>query len=148
MADVLLLFQRSSGIPHDITEQHLEEVRKAAVGKVYYCRTEEEAISKGIDTEILYAWCGSGRLPEAYCASSKKLKWIHTFSAGVDPILKSPIRELPVRITNAKGIHGKTMALATIGYIISFLRSFPELYRNQLDHIWKKAADPSPRECP
>ena len=52
---------------------------------------------------------------------SKRLKSINSFSAGVNPIMDGSISELPVRLTNAKGIHGKTMALTTAGYMIRAL---------------------------
>ena len=147
MADVLILYDKNESTPMEILDRHIEEVRKATDGQVFRCFTEEQALSGGIDAEILYTWGGSGKLPEAYCLGSKKLKWLHTFSAGVDPIMKSPIRDLPISLTNAKGIHGKTMALTTLGYIISFLRGFPGFYRQQQSHTWSKPSDPFPREA-
>lgn len=138
MADVLLLFQNNREVPHDIEERHIEQVRAACTGPVTVCRGEEEALAGGIDAEVLYTWGGSGIMPQAWCAASRRLKWIHSFSAGVNPIMDSPISKLPVRLTNAKGIHGKTMGVTAIGYIISFLRGFPQLRRQQEAHIWDK----------
>ena len=57
------------------------------------------------------------------------------------------ISELPVRLTNAKGIHGKTMALTTAGYMISFMRNSSELYRRQLKHVWDKKFECQPLEA-
>ena len=147
MADVLILFEKNESGPMRILERHVEEVRETADGNVYWYFTEEQALSDGIDAEVLYTWAGSGKLPEAYCTGSKKLKWLHTFSAGVDPIINSPIRNLPIHMTNARGIHGKTMALTTIGYMIAFLRGFPNFYQQQQNHIWAKPNDPPPGEA-
>lgn len=138
MADVLVLFGHRPDIPMTVEQRHLEAIQKACSGKVYYYQSEEEALADGVDAEVLFIWGGSGKMPEAWCAASKRLKWINSFSAGVNPIMDGPISELPVRLTNAKGIHGKTMGVTTMGYIISFLRNFPTLLRQQREHVWDK----------
>ena len=147
MADVLILYEESAVVPMKVEERHVEKLRQIGGGKIYWCKTEAQALSEGIDAEVLYMWGGSGKLPEEYIGKSKNIKWIHTFSAGIDPFMKSPIRDLPIRLTNARGLHGKTMAQTTIGYIISFLRDFPGLYRQQQKHIWKKPNNPLPGEA-
>ena len=138
MADVLILFGHRPDIPMKVERRHLDAVQAACSGKVYYYQTEEDALADGVDAEVLFLWGGSGRMPEAWCASSKRLKWINSFSAGVNPIMDGPISDLPVRLTNAKGIHGKTMGVTTMGYIISFLRHFPTMLRQQREHVWDK----------
>ena len=138
MADVLLLFQKNREVPHAVEERHIEQVKAACTGPVHVYHGEGEAIAAGVDAEVLYMWGGSGVMPEAWCAASKRLKWIHSFSAGVNPIMDSPISALSVRLTNARGIHGKTMGVTTTGYIISFLRHFPQMMRQQNAHVWDK----------
>ena len=147
MADVLVMYKKSDMIPMVVTEKHIEEIEKCISGKVYWCGSEEEALEKGYDAEILFIWGGSGKMPETYCKQSKRLKWINSFSAGVNPIMDGSISELPVRLTNAKGIHGKTMALTTAGYMISFMRNSSELYRRQLKHVWDKKFECQPLEA-
>ena len=138
MADILILFGHRPDVPVTIEQRHLDAIRAACSGEVYYYQTEEEALADGVDAEVLFTWGGSGKMPEAWCAASKKLKWLNSFSAGVNPIMDGPISKLPIRLTNAKGIHGKTMGVTTMGYIISFLRHFPTLLRQQQAHVWDK----------
>ena len=147
MADVLVMYKKSDMIPMVVTEKHIEQIEKCISGKVYWCGSEEEALEKGYDAEIPFIWGGSGKMPETYCKQSKRLKWINSFSAGVNPIMDGSISELPVRLTNAKGIHGKTMALTTAGYMISFMRNSSELYRRQLKHVWNKKFECQPLEA-
>lgn len=147
MADVLVMFKKSHLVPMVVTEKHIGQIEKCVSGKVYWCKDEAEALEKGYDAEVLFLWGGSGIMPEKYCNASKKLKWINSFSAGVNPIMESSIRNLPVKLTNAKGIHGKTMALTTMGYMINFMRYFPELQRRQQKHIWSKQFDIQPKEA-
>ncbi|MDR1571081.1 MAG: D-2-hydroxyacid dehydrogenase [Clostridiales Family XIII bacterium] len=146
MADVLVLYNNTPG-PVGLNEAHIEQMRRVASGSVYWRGTEAEALSEGLDTEVAFIWGGSGPQPVEYCLKSKNLRWIHSFSAGLNPIMDSPIARLDVRLTNAKGIHGGTMALTTMGYIVALLRDFPGLYRNQANHVWQKSTDPLPREA-
>lgn len=138
MADVVVMFKDSDLVPMVVNESHIDKIRNCISGNVFWCRNEQEAIEKGYDGEVLFIWGGSGEMPVRYCTESKKLKWINSFSAGVNPIMESAIADLPVKLTNAKGIHGKTMGLTTIGYMISFLRHSQELQRRQENHIWSK----------
>lgn len=146
MADVLVMYKTREDLPMVMTQEYIEQIKSVISGDVYWCLNEEEALEKGIDAEVLFIWGGSGKMPVTYCTQSKKLKWINSFSAGVNPIMDSPIADLPIRLTNAKGIHGRTMALTTIGYIISFLRGFPQLHEQQKAHIWRKIEYPAPRD--
>ena len=141
MADVVVMFKDSNLVPMVVTQEHIKRIESCVSGKVYWCRDQKEAMENGYDGEVLFIWGGSGEMPVDYCLGSKKLKWINSFSAGVNPIMDSPIVDLPVMLTNAKGIHGKTMGLSTLGFIINFLRHSPELYRRQQAHVWDKHMD-------
>lgn len=138
MADVLVLHGNRPDLPMTVEQRHLDAIQAACSGKVYYYKSEEEALKDGIDAEVLFIWGGSGKMPEAWCAASKKLQWVNSFSAGVNPIMDGSISKLPIRLTNAKGIHGKTMGVTTVGYIISFLRHFPRFMAQQKNHVWEK----------
>ena len=142
MADVVVMFRKSKIVPMVATQEHIDMIRECVSGEVFWCDNEEEALEKGYDGEVLFIWGGSGAMPVDYCLGSKKLKWIASLSSGVNPIMESPIGELPIHLTNCKGIPAKTMALSTVGYIISFLRHFPELHRRQMRHEWNKFVDP------
>lgn len=146
MADVLVLHGNRPDLPMTVEEHHLEMIREVCSGRVYYYKSEEEALKDGIDAEVLFIWGGSGKMPEAWCAASRKLQWINSFSAGVNPLMDGPISRLPIRLTNAKGIHGRTMAVTTMGYIISFLRQFPRFMTQQKAHLWEKRGGAPLRE--
>lgn len=146
MADILVLHGNRPDLPMTVQPHHLDMIREAASGKVYYYKSEEEALNDGIDAEVLFIWGGSGKMPEAWCTASKKLQWVNSFSAGVNPIMDGTISKLPIRLTNAKGIHGKTMGVTTMGYIISFLRHFPKLLTQQKAHVWDKSCASTLRE--
>lgn len=138
MFDVLIIYQESAGVPMIIETEHVKKIEENIDGRVFWCKSEDEALEKGYDAEVLFIWGGSGKMPVEYCRRSKKIKWINSFSAGVNPIVESEIAMLPIKLTNSKGIHGKTMGLTALGYMIAFLRQFPEFQRRQNKHVWNK----------
>ena len=137
--DVIVMHANSEKMPLKIREEHLEKMRQHA-DHVYYFKNEEELLASGVDAEVLFAWGGTGKQPETFCNQSKRLKWFNTFSAGVNPLMECSIRNLPIVITNAAGIHGKPMGVTTMGYVICHLRKFPQMWENQKKHIREKPA--------
>ena len=133
--DVIVLHKWSEGVPLTVTPEHLEIIR-AHAEHVYMFETEEELLASGADGDVLFTWGGSGMQAERFCLGSKKLKWFSSFSAGMDPVMNSRIREKDIYITNAAGIHGKTMGVTAIGYIISHMRRFQAISANQREHRW------------
>lgn len=137
--DVIVLHANSDHMPLKIKERHLDLIAHHA-DAVSFFRTEDELLASGTDGEVLFTWGGTGRQPETFCRQSKRLKWLNSFSAGVDPLMASSIKNLDIVITNASGIHGKPMGVTTMGYVIAHLRNFPLMRENQRNHIRRKPA--------
>ena len=135
--DIAVMFKASESVPLVLTQEHIEQMKKYA-DNVHWFGTEEELLASGVDAEVLVCWGGTGTPPETWCGRSKRLKWLNTFSAGVDPLAKSKIADMPITVTNAKGVHGRSMALTTLGYCIAHLRKFWDIRENQKKHVWKK----------
>ena len=134
--DIVVMHNSNDKVPIVITQEHIDTIKKHA-DNVRWFQTEEEILASGVDAEAI-CWGGSGIPPEKFCAQSKRLKWFNTFSSGVDPLVKSKIAGLPIKVTNAKGAHAPSMGLVTLGYCIWHLRKFGEIRDNQKSHIWKK----------
>lgn len=145
--DVLVLYHNGVTTSMALEERHFQAIQKAAGGCVYVCEDEETAIRNRIDADILVLWGGTGAVPEAWCSASRRLKWAHTLSAGYDPVERSCLWQLPVHLTNTRGIHGKTIALTVLGYVIALLRRFPGFYRCQTDHVWERPLRALPQEA-
>lgn len=135
--DIVVMYKTSEKVPIVVTQEHIDIMKKHA-DKVHWFETEEELLASGVDAEVIFCWGGTGTPPERWCGQSKRVKWLNTFSAGVDPLMKSKIAEMPIIVTNAKGVHGRSMALTTLGYCIAHLRNFWDMRENQRNHIWKK----------
>ncbi|WP_323765804.1 D-2-hydroxyacid dehydrogenase [Marinovum sp.] len=66
------------------------------------------------------------------------LEWVQAFSAGVDKFLSLPsLAGLP-HLTNMRGIHGPQIGELTMLFMISLLRDFPGLIRQQDRRDWHR----------
>jgi phosphoglycerate dehydrogenase-like enzyme len=77
-------------------------------------------------------------LRPAQFAAAKKLKWVHSTSAGVGQLMYPELRNSGVIITNASGIFSIPMAEHTIGLILALARNFPDTLRQQEKAIWSQ----------
>ncbi len=135
----LTVFGKHPVVPMVVTQAHIDKMRACLSGTLNWCEDEDEALRRGCDGDVLFLWGGTRPIPERYIAQSKQLKWIHTFSAGFDPLAQSrAVLDRHPIVTNAKGIHGPIMGVTALGYIISFLRRSQELYRAQQQHVWTR----------
>lgn len=67
-----------------------------------------------------------------------RLKWVQSFSAGVDKFLKMPSLDRLPHLTNMRGIHGPQIGELTMLFMISLLRDFPTLIRQQDRKEWHR----------
>lgn len=120
-----------------IEEHHVNMIREVLPNaEVFFTESEEEMIAKQVNADVLLAW---GRIsPIQYCQYATNLKWIFSFSAGVEGLIVPEILKLNVKISSAKGIHGLPMADHVLCYILSFLRGFPTFFLHQHQHVWEK----------
>ncbi|MEO5989114.1 MAG: D-2-hydroxyacid dehydrogenase [Candidatus Eisenbacteria bacterium] len=54
--------------------------------------------------------------------SACRLQWIHATAAGVGGVLFPDLVDSPVVLTNARGLHARSMAEHTIGIMLAFVR--------------------------
>ena len=71
-----------------------------------------------------------------FCKNAPSLKWIHAFTTGVEGIIQSELKDLDIRITNTKGIHGAPLSDHVLALIFSFLRTLPALMHSQAKREW------------
>lgn len=71
-------------------------------------------------------------------ALAKKLKWVHSTSAGVGQLMYPELRSSGVVVTNASGIFSVPMAEHIIGMILALARNFPDSVRQQDKAIWSQ----------
>jgi len=74
----------------------------------------------------------------AQFSAAKKLKWVHSTSAGVGQLMYPELRNSGVVMTNASGVFSVPMAEHTIGLLLALARNFPDTLRQQEKAIWSQ----------
>ncbi len=73
----------------------------------------------------------------------KNLKWIFSYSAGVDTYPLDVLKDMGVVLTNTSGVHAKPIAEQVFGAMIMFSRNLIEAFRNQEKRIYDPWIDHS-----
>ncbi|HSL86614.1 MAG TPA: D-2-hydroxyacid dehydrogenase, partial [Bacteroidales bacterium] len=66
----------------------------------------------------------------------KNLKWVQTFSAGVNTYPLKEIKERGILLTNSSGVHGPQMTDHIMGMILAFSRGLLPYIREQKEKKW------------
>jgi len=125
--------------PERTPEGMVEAVRRHAGGRQVLLsndRGEIESVLPGV--EII-----AGEFPAALLTRATALKWYQTWYAGADWIQKFPeVKELPIALTIATGIHGVQMTEHLFGMLFAWNRRFPVAFAAQPRHEWARFRHP------
>ena len=78
-----------------------------------------------------------GQLTAEEYASSKKLRWVQSPSAGVEWMWRVPgLQESEVAVTNMRGAHAATIAEHTFAMLLTHTRGLRAFEQKQRDHEW------------
>ncbi len=101
----------------------------------------DEAGSAVADAE---AYFGFG-MPVGLFRAARKLRWVHSASAGVGAMLYPEMRESSVLLTNSAGVHAVPIAESVLGGVLHFLRGFDVALADQRRREWNKEPFDGPR---
>ncbi|MBI2192332.1 MAG: D-2-hydroxyacid dehydrogenase [Planctomycetes bacterium] len=101
-----------------IDELLFEQIREAAAGcDLVIARTLEEAQTMIHGAEVLF-----GHFPAELFAQRKGLRWIQSYSAGMDNFLYPAVIESDVIVTGASGCYGAAAADSAFAMLLAFTR--------------------------
>lgn len=66
-----------------------------------------------------------------------QVRWVHSFSAGVNNSLCEEFVHSTVPLTNGRGAFSRTLAEFAIGVTLYFAKDFPRLLRQQAQGVWQ-----------
>jgi phosphoglycerate dehydrogenase-like enzyme len=116
-----------------LEERQLIQINQAFPDVEFTSALSEEEIIKQIgQADIVF-----GDLSRRSFLAAKNLRWIQSYSAGVNWLMVIP--ELvagEVLVTNTRGAHAPTIAEHFFGALISLTRKLPEQYAAQLRKEW------------
>jgi phosphoglycerate dehydrogenase-like enzyme len=130
------------------TYEHLvlsEESRKRietrlskANANVVFVRNHQDAIQEVQDADVVF-----GRITPEMLKNAKRLKWVQAPVASMglptgEYYIFPELAESSVTLTSVSGIYNDVIADHVFAYITCFARSFPRLFRRQMEGIWDR----------
>ena len=100
-------------------------------------KDREGALKALSEAEIVLTWTSPVKNGVFNNCKDFKLKWLFSFSAGVESLPFAEFIDKGIIVTNTKGLLGSHMAEQTIGMMIAFSRRFKRYYKNQLQKVWE-----------
>ena len=88
------------------------------------------------DADVVIAWYLS---PEQLLRA-RKLRWLHSPSAGVHQLMVPELIDSPVILTNGAAVHGAAVAEHALALMLAMARGLPRSVQQQVRHEWNQAA--------
>lgn len=130
--------KRKLVITHKIDSQHLKQIKEIIPDWELIAVEEKEIWQNHVkDAEIIAGW--KKGLKEYCLDPQSKVKWIQSWSAGVDYL---PLEELNARnivLTSANGVHVYPISETIFALMLGLTRKLHTYVRNQQSKIWHHA---------
>lgn len=120
--------------PHTFTPAHEQMLREAAGEALEIIIATPDEAMLHTDAEVVAAF--PMRMPEI--SILPRIRWLHSFSAGVDKILTPEVAHSSVVLTNSSGIHATPIAEHIMALCLMFARGFVKAAHAQQKAEWKK----------
>src|SRR3989344_5026511 len=133
----ILLVQDLTRPHHGLGDEHLEKIKAVdpSLEVLAFSSTQLDEINRRIeDVDILAGTLWA--IPEIH--DVKKLKLIHSFSAGVEHVLTPEVKNSDVIVGNCSGIHATPIAEHVLGFLLIFTRRFYDTFQSQQKKRWEK----------
>ncbi len=90
------------------------------------------------NADVIYSWGAKRETMEKLFAGAKKLKWIHSRSAGLDSLLFPALVESPIPLTNGRGVFSQSLGEFAIAGALFFAKDLRRMLRNQEAGRWEQ----------
>lgn len=86
---------------------------------------------------VLFNWSGSLALFRKVFGMCPNLRWVHSFSVGLERTLFPDLSESSVPLTNGAGVFSPSLGEFALGAILYFAKDFRRMLRNQMAGVWE-----------
>ncbi len=134
----LFIYHEPSSIRYrPLTEAHLELIRSAFPDIEIVATEDADRVDAHIETADIIAGYPH-KLAEIDLHKASNLKWLHSFSAGVDRIISPELQNTSILLSNSSGIHAKPIAEHVVGFLLVWTKRFLDAFRAQQTHDWQR----------
>jgi phosphoglycerate dehydrogenase-like enzyme len=87
--------------------------------------------------EVLLAWSSDRATLEKVFAAAPRLRWVHSWAAGVEWLLFPALLERHVVLTNTRGVYGDSLAEFALGAMLYFAKDLARMKASQRARRWE-----------
>jgi phosphoglycerate dehydrogenase-like enzyme len=91
-----------------------------------------------VDPKIILNWSGSLALLREVFLMLRRVRWIHSRSAGLEQTLFPELIESEVILTNGSGVFSPSLGEFALAAILYFAKDFRRMIRNQMAGVWEQ----------
>lgn len=88
--------------------------------------------------QAILIWEGKQSLLKEIFPLCKKLQWVHSKNAGIEPLLFRELIESSVVLTNSKGVYARSLAEFVIAGMLYFAKNMPRMLENKRRAVWEQ----------
>ncbi|RIW32689.1 D-2-hydroxyacid dehydrogenase [Bacillus salacetis] len=122
-------------IAQDIEERQMESIRQAAPGWEIIAGKEPDNWEDHLaEAEVIAGWKKS--MEEKALRSTTPLRWIQTWSAGVDSLPLKEMESQEIMVTSANGVHAYPISETIFAMMLGLTRKINAYVRNQEQKEW------------
>lgn len=123
---------------HGLTAAEQDRINSLVPGwRTVYGRPDEIPRELFREAEIVFGWCPA--VAEEGLAAGSKLRWVQSWSAGVDTLPLQALEERGIILTGASGVHPVQMTETVFAMLLAFSRNLHNAVRNQTNGKWDKS---------
>jgi phosphoglycerate dehydrogenase-like enzyme len=117
----------------ELDAEQLQRIQdRAPAVEVVYAPSNDELPASLHDAVVLFG----GRKYADLLPHAPQLRWIQTYSAGVNGLPMEALAERSILLTNASGAHGAQISENILSLMLAFAIRLPMLVRAQSNHEW------------
>lgn len=142
MIIAIIMLEDTEGGGMTVLPKHVEMVREVFPdAEIYHTTDANTLIEQGIKADIVVCALTESRFVcEEYFHYDDKLKWMYSFSAGLEGLLNMKDKSMlsGVRFSNAAGTHDEAVADHVFCFMLMFARRMLTLLENQRNRIYTR----------
>ncbi|WP_127531792.1 D-2-hydroxyacid dehydrogenase [Paenibacillus kobensis] len=120
-------------------EEQREAIRSAAADcKVIFGRMADLQDDDYREADIIFGW--DAKVKEIALQKGTKLRWLQTWSSGIDTLPLSLLEERGVLLTDASGVHARSVSETAVAMMLGLSRGIATAVRNQQTATWDSPA--------
>lgn len=99
--------------------------------------TKEAFLDKVAGADVIFTGMGFAPLLRELWPDATRVRWVHSFSAGLDNVLFPELIESTAVMTNARGVFARSLGEFVIASVLFFAKELRRMVRQQQEGVWE-----------